>query len=145
MPLNILPNGNYGLQSDRITYIHLSAFDAGGQMVATPAGDVDTVAASGTFAASLHFTVDVMPATDENGNPVPDAGDPAVKCVPMVSESDAGNSGGNIALIITDSAGLAQTATKNFDIVRDLTAHSVGLDTSNTATVSQPAPTAPGP
>lgn len=139
MALNILANGNVGLQSDQITFIHLSAFDAGGNMVPNPSGDVDTVAAGGAFASSLNFAVGVMPTGSS------DAGDPAVVCTPMVLESDVTNSGGNITLTITSSAGLTQMATKNFDIVRNVAAVSVGLDTTNTAVTSQPAPAAAGP
>lgn len=145
MPLNVLPNGNYGLQSDQVTFIHLTAFSASGQMVPMPAGDVDTVAATGPFAASLAFAVDVMPAgsVDAAGNSV--AGEPAVSCTPMVLQSDAVNGGGNIALTITDSSGLTQTVTKSFDIVSNVAAVSVGLDDTVSATTSQPAPTAAGP
>jgi len=139
MALNILPNGNIGLQSDQVTFIHLSAFSASGAMVPNPSGDVDTVAATGTFAASLAFSVGVMPAGSS------DAGDPAVVCTPLVLESDVGNAGGNIGLTITDSAGLTQTVTKLFDIVPDVAAVSVGLDTTNSAVTSQPPPAAAGP
>lgn len=139
MALNILANGNIGLQSDQVTFIHLSAFSASGAMVPNPSGDVDTVVTTGTFAASLAATVDVMPAGE------PTAGEPAVKLVPLVQKSDATNNGGNIGLAITDSAGLTQTLTKNFDIVLDLAPMSVGLDTSNSATQSQPLPAATGP
>lgn len=141
MPLNVLANGNYGLQSDQITYIHLTAFAAGGGMVPTPTGDVDTVASSGTFAASLTFAVTTFPANA----PAPLPGEPAVSATPLVAESDAGNAGGGIGLVITDSAGLPQAVTKLFDIVRDVTAQSVGLDSTTTFTVAQPVPTATGP
>lgn len=139
MSLNILPNGNIGLQSDQVTFIHLAAFAGGGQMVPLPAGDIDTVSTTGPFAASLGAAVGVMPSD------APHPGEPAVVLTPMVMESDAGNSGGNIGLTITDSAGLVQTMTKSFDIVPDLAAVSVGLDTTDSATQSQPTPTAPGP
>jgi hypothetical protein len=141
MALNILANGNIGLQSDQVTFIHFAAFSASGAMVPLPAGDVDTVATSGTFAASLGVAMGVMPAGD------PLAGQLAVVLTPLVLESDAGNAGGNISLVITDTAvpPLTQTVTKNFDIVPDVAAVRVGLDTTDSATTAQTAPTAPGP
>src|SRR5438270_240244 len=89
MALNILPNGNIGLQSDQVTFIHLSAFSASGAMVPTPAGDVNTVATTGTFAASLVASMGVMPADAS------DPGDVAVALTPAVLESSAANAGGN--------------------------------------------------
>jgi len=140
MPLNIDPtDGNIVLQSDQVTYIHLSAFTASGAMVPNPTGDVDTVASSGPFAASLAFAVGVMPPGSS------DPGDPCVVSTPLVLQSNKANAGGNIGLVITDSAGLVQQVTKNFDIAPDMTALTTGLDMTNSFTVSQAAPTAPGP
>jgi hypothetical protein len=139
MALNIGANGNIILQSDQQTFIHFTAFSGAGAMVPVPGGDVDTVAATGTFAASLSFAMGVMPAGD------PLAGQPAVVCTPLVLESDPGNAGGNIGLTVTDSAGLVQAVTKFFDISPDAAAVRVGLDMTDSAVVSQTAPTAPGP
>jgi len=139
MALVIGANGNIQLQSDQVTFIHLAAFDAAKGMVPIPAGDVDTVASGGTFAASLAFAITVMPAGD------PLAGQPAVSCTPLVLQSSAANAGGGISMVITDSAGLAQAPTLLFDIVPDVAAVSQGLDTTNSFTVAQTAPTAAGP
>ena len=141
MPLTVLPNGNWALPSDQVTFIHLEAFTAAGGVVPQPAGDVDTAASSGAFAASLAFAVTVFPPTA----PAPLAGQPAVSATPLVLESDAGNAGGNIGLVITDSAGLTQQTTKNFDITVDQTPAGIGVDPVNTFGVPQAPPTAPGP
>jgi hypothetical protein len=141
MALVIGANGNIQLQSDQVTFIHLAAFDAAKGMVPIPAGDVDTVASGGTFAASLAFAITVMPAGD------PLAGQPAVSCTPLVLQSNAANAGGGITMVITDTAvpPLTQTPTLLFDIVPDVAAVQVGLDTTDSTTVAQTAPTAAGP
>lgn len=142
MALNKLANGHFGLQSDQITYIALDDFDAAGVSVPFPTGDVDTVSGTGTFAASLGFAISTFPAGSSN------AGATALQCTPLVLESDASNGGGGIGIAITDGSGQpmnAATQAMLFDIVQDVTPVSVGLDSSVTATVSQTAPTAPGP
>jgi hypothetical protein len=148
MALTLLSNGHYALQSDQVTYIMLDAMDAAGAIVPIPAGTTFTAASSGTFAASVVFASSVMPpgSVDGSGNSV--AGAPAVSASPTVLESDAGNAGGGIGLVLTDSAGLPMTpasATELFDVVPDVAAVSVGVNNSVTATTPQTPPTAPGP
>lgn len=140
MALNVLPNGNIELPNNEVTYIALVTRDAAGTIVPAPSGDVDSVATTGPHAASLGAAVTVMPAGSTN------AGAPAISLTPLVVESDAGNSGGSIGLTLTDTAGLPMsTPGYVFDIVVNLSPATVGLDTTDTATVTQAIPTAPGP
>jgi hypothetical protein len=139
MPLNVLPDGHFALQSDQVTYVQLDARDAAGATVPLPAGITFTVTTAGAFAASLGATIGVMPPTATN------PGAAAVVLTPLVLESDAGNAGGGISLVLTDSMGLPRFDTDLFDIVPDLAAVQVTLDNSLTDTTAQPAPAAPGP
>ena len=131
-----LPNGHLALNNNEVYTIALIDHDANGNVVPMPAGDVVSVAAAGTFAASLSA------ALDSAGT--------GVVLTPMVVESDAGNSGGGISIVLTDSAGLTEdSATQNilFDIVVPPPGPAVteGLDLTNVTMASQPTPSAPGP
>lgn len=133
---------NIPLQSDQVTWMELDDYDASGNVVPFPSGDVDTVATTGTFAASLVVSMDTMPSGAAN------PGATAVKFVPQVLKSDPSNGGGGIGVSITDSAGQAMNAATQgmlFDIVENVTPQMVGLDPAKTFTQPQSAPTAVGP
>jgi hypothetical protein len=138
MSLVVLPNGHYALMSDEVYFFPLVDKDAAGNVVPAPSGDTVSVSASGAFAASVAVAVTVMPGTSN----------PAVSVTPLVMESDAGNSGGGIGLVMTDTAGLTEdTATSGllFDIVMDVAPATEGVDITGVVMQSQPVPTAPGP
>jgi hypothetical protein len=146
MALNLLANGHFGIQSDQVTFIHLAAKDAAGNVVALPAGlTFGPVVTTGAFAASMTPAVAVMPAGSVDGAGLDISGQPALSLTSLVLNSNASNSGGGIGIDLTNSMGLPMFDTDLFDIVEDVAAVSVGLDNSNTATVPQTAPTAPGP
>lgn len=133
-----LPNGHLALNNNEVYFIPLVDKDAAGNVVPAPAGDTVTAAASGQFAASLGVAVTVMPGTSN----------PAISLTPLVAESDAGNSGGGISIVLTDSAGLTEdTATSGlmFDIVQNVAPVTEGLDPTAVVMQSQAVPTAPGP
>jgi hypothetical protein len=144
MALVRLPNGHYALNNNEVYWFPLTDEDAQGNIVPAPAGDTVSAVGGGPFAASLAFAVGVMPAGS------PDAGAPAVSATPMVAESDAGNSGGGISVVLTDTAGLAEdSATKGlmFDIVKPPPgpAATEGINIAGVFMVSQPTPAPTGP
>lgn len=137
--LMVLANGHLALANNEVYFFPLVDKDAAGNVVAAPAGDMVSVSASGPHAASLTAALTVMPGTSN----------PAISLTPVVVESDAGNGGGGIGIVLTDSAGLTEdTATTGllFDIVNPaIVPTTEGLDTTNFVTQSQATPTAPGP
>ena len=139
MSLVQLPNGHFALNNNEVYFFPLVDKDASGNVVPAPAGDTVSVAGSGQFAASLAFAVTVMPGTSN----------PAVSATPMVVESDAGNSGGGIGMVLTDTAGLTEdTATSGvlFDIVQTVAPPATeGVDITQVVMQSQSVPIAPGP
>jgi hypothetical protein len=144
MALVQLPNGHWALNNNQVYWFPLTDKDLNGNIVPAPAGDVVSAAGGGPFAASVAVGVGVMPAG------APDAGDPAISMTPLVMESDAGNSGGGISVVLTDTAGLTEdSATKGdlFDIVVPPPgpAATEGINIAAVFMVSQPTPTATGP
>lgn len=118
--------------------------DAAGDIVPASAGDVDSVVSSKP--ASIAMAIGVVPATNDDGTPNPHAGGASLECTPLVIESDAGNGGGSIEALVTDTAGLPKFQAYLFDVVQNLTPTTVGLDLGNgVTTTSQPPPSAPGP
>jgi hypothetical protein len=141
--LAALPDGSLPIQNNLVYWFPLTYDDQNGNPVSAPAGDVDTVAAGGTFAASLTFAIGTMPSG-------PLSGASAVSATAQVVESDAGNSGGRITLLITDSAGLTEDSATSglfFDIiVPPPVPTTVGVQPSGVVTVANPTPpTAAGP
>lgn len=131
-----LPNGHYALDNDKIYNIPLVDKDASGNIVPMPSGDVVSVATSGPFASSL--------------NAVLDANGTSVDVAALVVESDAGNSGGGIGLVLTDSSGLSEdSASKGlmFDIVVPAPGPAVteGFDLGNVTFTQGTVSTRPGP
>ena len=131
-----LPNGHYALDNDKIYNIPLVDRDAGGHIVPMPAGDVVSAASSGIFAASL--------------NVVLDATGTSVDVAALVVESDAGNGGGGISIVLTDTADLSEdSASKGlmFDIVVPSPGPAVteGLDLGNVTFTQGTVSTNPGP
>ena len=139
-----LPNGHFALENNVVYYFPIQDEDVNNHVVSAPAGDVVTAAGTGPHAASLSWTVGVMPAG------APNPGVPAVIGAALVVESDAGNGGGGIGLMLTDTSGLVENSTTSaalFDIVVPPPgpATQEGVDFANIFTASQPTPTAPGP
>jgi hypothetical protein len=144
MALVQLPNGHFALNNNQVYWFPLTDRDANGNVVPAPTGDTVSAASGGAHTTSLNFAVGVMPT----GSPT--AGAAAVSATPMVVESDAGNSGGGISLVLTDTAGLTEdSATKGilFDIVVPPPgpAATEGIDVTGEFAVSQTTPTSPGP
>lgn len=139
--LQTAANGHIILLSDQIYDIALVDEDAAGNQVPVPAGDVQTVSATGAFAASLTFSIGTMPGVTPTV--------PSLHVVSNVLESDAGNSGGGIGVSLTDTQGLPMAPHLSallFDISPDLAAatQDVNLGDVN-ATPNPTPPTAPGP
>lgn len=112
------------LQDDLVYTIPILTDDGAGNPVPAPAGDVFTVASSSpSLTAAIGATA---------------AGAPAIILTPTVL------AGTGYVVTVTDSAGLAQDVA-TFDITQDQAAKSIALDFANETTVSQPAPTNPGP
>jgi hypothetical protein len=137
--LTTLPNGHLALNNNDVYTVALIYRDANGNVVPQPSGDTVSVSTAGAFAASLGVAL----GTTSDGNP-------AIVMTPLVVESDAGNSGGSISIVLTDSAGDQEdTATQGllFDIILPPPGPpvAVGMDLTNIAVGTQPTPTAPGP
>jgi hypothetical protein len=130
---------NIQLKSDTTYQIVIVVFNQGGGVVPATPGDVDSVVSANP--TSLGMAVGALAAP---AGPYP-AGTPTLDLTPLVAESDAGNGGGGIAANLTDTAGLPMSMPYLFDIVKDLTPGSLGLDTTVIVTTPQPTPTAPGP
>ena len=142
--LTTLANGHFGLQNDTTYYFTLQDTDVNNHVVPAPPGDTVSAVSTGPHAASLQFTVGVMPAEAPNG------GVPAVIATPMVLQSDDGNGGGGIGLQLTDTSGLAENQTTSaalFDIIVPPpgAATQQGIDLTGMFTATQTPPTAAGP
>jgi hypothetical protein len=115
---------NFELASDEVATATILVRDAGGDIVAAPAGDTFSVASSSP-SLGVAIGADVK-------------GAPAVVMTPLVVASPG------IQVTVSDSAGLAQFI-QVVDIVADTKPVALGLDLANVSETSQPTPTAPGP
>lgn len=112
---------NYELKNDTIATIAIQTKDAGGDVVAPPAGDTFSVASSSPSLGA---------ALSADGN--------SVILTPLVQASPG------ISVTVSDKNGLAQ-AILLVDIVTDVTPTNIVLDVADATLAPQPTPPAPGP
>lgn len=139
--LQTTADGHVILLSDMEYDIALIDRDAAGGVVPIPAGDVQSVTATGANAASVTVSVGTIPGS----NPP----EPSLHIISNVHQSDAGNGGVGIGFDLTDTQGLPMAphlSALSFYISPDLAAATQDIDLTNVfATPNPTPPTAPGP
>ena len=116
---------NYELPNDEVDTITIKTQNTAGLTVPFPAGDKFTASSDSPAALNSVIGADA-------------AGNPALVINALVQEHP------NITVIVADSAGLTK-ATLVVDVVQDVAAKNIVLDTADATHVSQPVPASPGP